>query len=286
LRKSWADLTKEGRTRLSTNAEGLKEKDLMMVPARVALALQADGWWVRSEIVWAKPNPMPESVTDRPTSSHEKVFLLAKSARYFFDGDAVREEAECARIRGPALHGDLISTNGNGGLARRDSNGVRNIRNVWEIATAPYAGAHFATFPPELAERCVRAGTSERGCCARCGAPWVRVVERQSSFPTTAEERGHPARYGDTDSMSAKGFGMPSISVDSITTGWSPSCACGCSETVPAVVLDPFAGAGTVGLVADRQQRDAVLIELNPAYAEMARRRIEGDAPLFAEVRG
>jgi DNA modification methylase len=175
-----------GRERRRT---GLKPKNLMMIPARVALALQADGWYLRKDIIWVKPNPMPESVADRPTSSHEHIFMLTKSERYWYDGDAVREAA-----------------NGSGS----DS---RNLRDVWNIPTRPFSEAHFATFPTEIPERCIKA-----------------------------------------------------------------SCPAG------GVVLDPFGGAGTTSLVADRFGLDAILIELNPAYAEIARRRIEDDAVLFAEV--
>ena len=139
-----------------------KPKDLVPIPWMVAIALQADGWYLRSDVIWAKPNPMPESVTDRPTKAHEFMFLLTKNARYFYDADAVREEATCDRIRGPARHpcGD---TNGNEGLARRDSGGARNLRTVWTIPTAPYPGAHFATFPPKLIEPCIKAGCPQGG---------------------------------------------------------------------------------------------------------------------------
>lgn len=167
---------------------GLKPKDLCMIPARVALALQADGWWLRSDIIWAKPNPMPESVTDRPTTSHEHVFLLAKSKSYYYDADAVRE---------PHLHGgdgltkhERLSNNPtlangmspasisqSGWTAMKGNPAGRNKRTVWTIATAPYSGAHFATFPPKLVEPMILAGTSERGACPECGGPWVRCVE-------------------------------------------------------------------------------------------------------------
>lgn len=140
-----------------------KPKDLLMIPARVALALQADGWWLRSDIIWHKPNPMPESVTDRPTSAHEHIFLLSKRERYFYDQEAVAEDAECDRMRGPAEHPDRASTNGNGGLSRREPQPKRNLRNVWTIATQPFSEAHFATFPPELAERCIKAGCPKDG---------------------------------------------------------------------------------------------------------------------------
>jgi DNA modification methylase len=268
-----------------------KPKDLLMMPARVALALQADGWWLRSDIIWHKPNPMPESVTDRPTSAHEHVFLLAKQPRYFFDADGIREKVgeetrRTTEFRGETSpykdHQSYTNTSATKTHAPRGDPSLagRNARSVWTIATAPYSDAHFATFPPELAERCIKAGTSERGCCAACGAPWVRQVERK--------------HYGDKsggDRSLEKGFTRNAMGgqqewdayVAPVTTGWSPSCTCA-AACVPAVVLDPFGGSGTVGLVADRLQRDAVLIELNPDYAAMAERRLHRDAGLFAEV--
>lgn len=191
---------------------GIKRKDLIGVPWRAAFALQADGWWLRSDIIWSKPNPMPESVTDRPTKAHEYVFLLTKSERYHYDAEAIAE---------PAIHaGDVKTTNGNAGMAggydgHRTRDGfkrgvtvkeTRNKRTVWTIPSAPFPEAHFATFPPELVEPCIKAGCPVGG-----------------------------------------------------------------------TVLDPFGGAGTTGLVADRLQRNAILIELNPEYAAMAERRIHGD---------
>lgn len=243
------------------NFPGLAPKQLLLMPARVALALQADGWWVRSDIIWQKPNPMPESCRDRPTSAHEHVFLLSKRSRYFYDADAVREEAEYGR-RG------------------------RNLRNVWEIATHPYSAAHFATFPPTLAERCIRAGTSERGCCAACGKPWVRVTERSSGKTGQSwhdherdivrGQRGGASAYTGADRKAYEAYGTT-------TTGWSPSCQCN-AEVVPATVLDPFSGAGTTALVADRLDRNAIGIDLSHAYVEMARERLVADCPLFAEL--
>ena len=189
-----------------------KPKDLMLMPARVAMALQADGWWLRSEIVWHKPNPMPESVTDRPTSAHEKLFLLSKSARYFYDADAVSTPSEGWNGK------DSEPIEGIAAIPRHRAGGgfdvqTANLRNVWRIATQSYREAHFATFPPALVEPCIKAGCPADG-----------------------------------------------------------------------VVLDPFGGAGTVGLVADRLRRDAVLVEISPEYGRMAQRRIESDAGLFAGV--
>lgn len=195
--------------------QGLKPKDLVGIPWRVAFALQDAGWWLRQDIIWAKPNPMPESVTDRCTKSHEYIFLLTKSARYFWDAEAISETAihagqivvlgEKSLSKGQA-NGANVSASGNGTAASVTVKDTRNKRSVWTIATAPFAEAHFATFPPELPEICIKAGS----------------------------------KPGDT-------------------------------------VLDPFGGAGTTGLVADRLQRNAILIELNPQYAAMATKRVSTD---------
>lgn len=230
----------------------LKPKDLCMVPNRLAIALQDAGWWVRSEIIWAKPNPMPESIRDRPATSHEKVFLLSKSPRYFYDAQAVRQSAAASSIGrwaqdiesqegshrangGAKTNGTMKAVGGPRRKVNENANGFRggsyvggipgkrtstgnvagtgdrNLRNyepapvvVWHVATQPFSDAHFATFPPELAERCVLAGCPKGG-----------------------------------------------------------------------LVLDPFGGAGTTALVALRHGRRAALIELNLEYAEMAQRRIE-----------
>ncbi|MGK5032697.1 DNA-methyltransferase [Janthinobacterium sp. MDT1-19] len=245
--------------------QGLKPKDLVMMPHRLAIALQDAGWWVRQDIVWSKPNPMPESVRDRCSKSHEYIFLLSKSEKYFYDAEAIKEPAAGAadhprnsfgkkdydvpgqkpqkrtargvgfghgtdadaRQRGRAMACSKDDGRDEQGLrtAARMSGGadfredpaarpdMRNKRSVWTMATHSFAEAHFATFPPELPENCIRAGCPPGG-----------------------------------------------------------------------MVLDPFFGAGTTGLVADRLQRDCIGIELNPAYAEIARKRIQGESTLFAEI--
>jgi len=264
---------------------GLKPKDLVGIPWRTALALQQDGWWLRSCIIWHKPNCMPESVTDRPTTAHEYVFLLSKNARYFYDADAVREEASESSLQrinqptftqqagGPKDYGDTgVNPNRSARKALENfaQNPGRNLRTVWTIPTRPFSEAHFATFPPGLVEPMVKAGTSEKGCCPECGAPWGRVVERMTTGRTSPNgqgsgELGNDYRFGDSRSE---------------TIDWQPTCDCG-HEPQPCTILDPFFGAGTVGLVADRLGRSYIGIELNPEYAEMAKRRICGDAPLL-----
>jgi DNA modification methylase len=160
---------RQGDDRKTLNAAGLASKQLLMMPARVALALQADGWWLRSAIVWHKPNPMPESVRDRPTSAYEMVYLLTKTAAYYYDADAVREaHADVNRPNGfvgrDGIGGAYENQGRNGHpvslTKHRNYNPAgRNCRNVWTITPKPYKGAHFATFPPELAARCIKAGS-------------------------------------------------------------------------------------------------------------------------------
>jgi DNA modification methylase len=277
----------------STVGNGYKAKDLMLMSARLALALQADGWWVRSDIIWAKPNPMPESCTDRPTSAHEHVFMLTKAARYFYDADAVREpelnpgaslrQIEYQqRLRNERLKPDGVnhSLQWRGGA---DSyQGGRNLRNVWTIATAPFSEAHFATFPPALVERCIRAGTSERGCCAACGAPWVRQIS--VDYRKTRPSAGNDARSRGEDKFSiangGSGYRGCNLLREVETTGWRAGCQCN-ADVAPCTVLDPFLGSGTTALVADRLQRHCIGIDLSLTYADMAQRRLEADCPLF-----
>ena len=414
----------------------LKPKDLMMMPARVAMALQADGWWLRSEIIWHKPNPMPESVTDRPTNAHEKLFLLTKSARYFYDAEAVRVPLTIGtteRIAHPitsssrrgnsspdtgikgfteSLHGqyskpyapaedtgkifDDTGAQDARSVKSRIVEGVRNgtitganLRNVWTIPTHSYKDAHFATFPPKLVEPCIKAGTSERGVCGECGAPWTRQVEtsdpgerlgkgyhnhaddlgrgQRGVFPadgrpvktttgwaptccdchvpimtpvpdgdvrpdptmqtgrkglnrerntnaTRAMTRGEQRDYarqiresenreqirdlaGDgfdhyvrTDQSGARPL-PPDVLAQCIERGWlkpaSAQCDCACKDAgdpVPAVVLDCFAGSGTVGQVALSHGRSFIGVEINPEYVEMGKRRTDTVAPLFRDA--
>ena len=206
---------KQDGKRAAQKLSGLKHKDLVGIPWRVAFALQADGWWLRQDIIWHKPNPMPESVTDRCTKAHEYLFLLTKSAKYRFDHKAIAEPAKTP----PATrdkHGEGYQAdypNGDrfsAGERVWGSNGTRNRRSVWTVATKPFRGAHFATFPPQLIEPCILAGCPENG-----------------------------------------------------------------------TVLDPFFGAGTTGLVAQRHNRRWIGCELNPEYAEIARKRIQAESNIF-----
>lgn len=195
---------------------GLKDKDLIGVPWRVAFALQADGWYLRQDIIWHKPNPMPESVRDRCTKAHEYIFLLSKGPRYYFDAEAIKEPGVVpAGTKG--AKGSVERASQKGVSSRPPEykvyDGTRNRRSVWTVQTRPYKGAHFATFPPDLIEPCILAGAPQGG-----------------------------------------------------------------------TVLDPFGGAGTTGLVAQRTGRKAILCELNPDYADLARDRLSQDAGMFWEA--
>lgn len=201
-------------TTIPKMGSGLKPKDLVGIPWRVALALQADGWYLRQDIIWHKPNPMPESVTDRCVKSHEYIFLLSKSAKYFFDHLSIKEPATCPRGPGNKrpyeIPGQRSGENSNlgGSIHKIGARETRNKRSVWKVTTKPFKGAHFATFPPDLIEPCVLAGCPKDG-----------------------------------------------------------------------IVLDPFFGAGTTGLVAIKNQRSFIGIEINKEYFEMAKQRIS-DAQL------
>jgi DNA modification methylase len=214
-----ADKTRGRVSRISTMSAGLKAKNLIGIPWRVAFALQADGWYLRQDIIWSKPNPMPESVTDRCTKAHEYIFLMSKSARYFYDAGAISEIASgrsagnLGHVKGAGFDDPFFRTREGFAKVAATEWQERNKRSVWEVATQPFSEAHFATFPPELIEPCIKAGCPVGG-----------------------------------------------------------------------TVLDPFGGAGTTGMVADRLCRDAILIELNPDYAAMAERRIRDDAGMFAVI--
>jgi len=262
---------------------GLKPKDLVGIPWRVAFALQADGWYLRSDIIWSKPNPMPESVTDRPTKAHEYVFLMSKSQRYFYDAEAVKEEAmQAGKVQSPGSrpNGDNPDRNDND-FAERNKGKVfnnRNRRTVWTIATEPYKGAHFATYPTALVEPCIKAGTSEKGAGPKCGKPWERVVEKTGgtigkSWHNHEDDLQRGMRGGDNGrNIAAELYKTYKVE----TTGWQPACKCDAGDPIPCLVLDPFAGSGTTLLVARELGRSAVGLDLSMSYLrEQAYKRLD-----------
>ncbi len=271
----------------------LKPKDLVGIPWMVAFALRADGWYLRQDIIWAKGcsgnytggNTMPESVKDRCTKAHEYIFLLSKNPRYYYDNEAIKEPISESYAKDKRPHGVLRqrlyenSKYVKAGMIKLEDGKIydspkrsdmRNRRSVWAINTKPFPGAHFSTFPPALVEPCILAGTSERGCCPKCGAPWKRIVERKR--PQDAKHRKVTEAWNAGTGLSPhKGYrGTPIIDFKR----WQPTCSCGIEETAPCVVLDPFGGSGTTSFVAARLGRSSIYIDLNEQYAEMAKRRI------------
>lgn len=279
----------DGKTGTRGAEIGLKPKDLMGIPWRVAFALQADGWYLRQDIIWSKPNPMPESVQDRCTKSHEYIFLLTKSERYFYDVEAVKEQGTgiaCGNTK--PTKGGRQNSGGDekhrtaANLHKIEAAETRNRRSVWTVSTKPYKGAHFATFPPDLIEPCVLAGTSEHGCCLECGAPWERVVEKTFIPQQDVCEDKRNKGSGKGLDESSGWAGTPRGNNKSTTIGWQPTCECGLPDTsnVPCVVLDPFNGSGTTGQVARECGCHYIGCELNPEYVELTKKRLQQNSLL------
>jgi len=339
---------------------GLKAKDLVGIPWRVAFALQDDGWYLRQDIIWHKPNPMPESVRDRCTKSHEYIFLLSKNNKYYFDNESIKEDT-VTKVKGDIRFGgnkygdstDIKHATKSGNIYQPTKK--RNKRTVWTVSTKPYKGAHFATFPMDLIEPCVLAGCPEK-VCADCGEPYIREVETVKteinterknslspdyidgkkiiyqrpnlvsqkrfvdflrskssaefvrlnttiphntsshwfrydstgfSYPTV--EDWEEAKYifeDDSEEFKAIDYGLtyiettsppqwrPKVEYSHIDHGLQKNCDCETDAFEAGKVLDPFGGSGTTGIVADNNNRDAILLELNPEYVEIAHKRI------------
>ena len=273
---------------------GLKEKDLVGIPWAVAFELRKRGWFLREDIIWSKRNPMPEPARDRPTRSHEYVFLLTKSRRYFYDAESVREpirESSLRRLRhhlpNPRDNPRYRSKHPHGDFRRfpmpaNTDPGGRNLRSVWQIATQPYPGAHFATFPEALAEVCIRAGTSAKGVCAACGTPWHHRVEARGGGI------GHDWHPNKSLAMGrGQGIAAPGIhdgTYRRVDLGFHCVCSCEKHEVLPCVVLDPFVGSGTVLAVARRLGRRSIGVDLNPEYAVLAKERVDEAVVALAQT--
>lgn len=292
---------------------GLKPKDLIGIPWRVAFALQEAGWWLRQDIIWAKPNPMPESVTDRCTKAHEYIFLLTKSAKYYYDNEAVKEPMAMSSISRLSqdvesqIGSDRVPGKTNGPMKAvgvrdrslpRNRNRItgslddvhgadRNKRSVWTVTTRPFKDAHFATFPPKLIEPCILAGTSEYGACADCGSPYKRVTTVVSKQITEAMKVAGCDTNGEYQGQATKDYASGKAQNASDTkrrilesmsqvkeSSWQKTCKCETDKVVPCVVLDPFNGAGTTGIVSLQHRRRYLGIELNESYIEISQRRI------------
>jgi DNA modification methylase len=271
---------------------GFKPKDLMMMPSRLAMALQADGWYLRSMMPWVKRNSMPESATDRPSSAVEYMFLLSKSQKYYYDAEAVRVpnndlDTKPRHFRKTGDGETLRNDTGNpyqprSGRNRRNSDSFfESWQGLYEeddeplaliVNPQPFSGAHFATFPEKLIIPCIKAGTSEKGQCATCGSPWVREIIHKANY-----EKREPAYAPNSgpSKVDSSGWKPPTIT----DNGWSPACSCN-AEVVPQIVLDIFMGSGTVAVVAEKLGRRWTGIELNPEYIKLAEKRIGLRMPL------
>lgn len=269
---------------------GLKPKDLIGVPWMTAFALRDDGWWLRSDIVWQKPNPMPESTRDRPSRSHEYIFLLTKSSNYYYDGEAIKETTsvhsdfkEPSKFRTPyaeAVDRPDRSRLGNGSRGRPSGRNKRDVweadgieivtPTVWKISCVAYKGAHFATFPPKMVAPCILASTSEHGCCSQCGAPYKRIVQK-NRIPT------RPAKNTKTFGKERQEIGNrdPQRHITTSTTiGWETGCCCQGVSVSPCAVLDPFVGSGTTLAVAEKLGRIGLGIELQTNYFDLIKGRL------------
>lgn len=266
---------------------GHKPKDRINIPHMFADAMREDGWTLRDECVWFKPNPMPSSTTDRTTCAHEFLFMFSKKARYYYDGEAIKEKSKDSSVSHAAKYCHKKANGGRGNPDRKDGDrwygGVgcgetRNRRSVWRISTKPYKGSHYATFPPKLVEPCVLAGTSAKGCCPACLAPWVRVVRRER----VATRPGNDSKVTG-DSMTDGNRDPQRHVTRTETVGWAAGCDCDAGEPVPCVVLDPFVGSGTTLQVANEHGRRAIGCDLDERNLTLIRRRMELVQPLLTE---
>jgi len=275
----------------STAIPGLKPKDMLCMPFRIAMALQADGWWLRQSVIFNKLNPIPEAVTDRCVNSHEYVFLLTRSRNYFFDVESITEPVsgngsnkKAGRNSRFFVTQDVQHSDRNRPRERRNEsfsgaiNGMverRRKRSVWHVALEPSKEEHTAAFPRKLIRPAIRAGASIHGCCSMCGAPYVREL-------TKIRKATRPGRKtkvtGDALVDGNRDTGRHITAVQ--TTGWKPSCECVDHDVVPCTVLDIFMGSGTTAIEARAQGMNAIGIELSPKYVRMALRR-NSDTSLF-----
>jgi DNA modification methylase len=289
-------------------APGWKQKDFINTPALLAESLRAAGWFLRAEVALTKLSPMPESCRDRPTRATEKLYLLAKGPRYYYDAEAERVAATrpgdvqtFGARHAPAsiTPDDPRFRNGSEQWGRAaECPAGRNLWDYWgddepdlpepswPWHPEPSRAKHYAAFPTWLPRRCLRLGASLRGCCPACGAPWRRAVERKGG--TTGRgwnDHEHDAdrgrRFeGSLGTSTASSRAWESGEYQRRTTGWHPSCPCPPAEPIGCLTLDPFAGTGTVGLVARRLGMRFVGIDLNGDYCGIARRRVADASPL------
>jgi DNA modification methylase len=314
LEQALAKSTLEGRknvnilNQINKITSNLKPKDLVGIPWMVAFALRDDGWYLRQDIIWNKKNHMPESVSDRCTKSHEYLFLLSKSLNYYFDQFAIRETASNnthARqsrakngqksnpddkkngIRPPKAIGipaGIIKNNESFNLSLSELVNYKNKRSVWTVGSEAFPEAHFATYPKLLITDCIKAGSSEYGCCSVCGKPYERILKPSEDYEKYLG-KGFTNHNKQLDSVNnyqeqLRGNPRPKICADYETEGWKKPCKCN-SEIIPTIIMDPFSGAGTTAIVSRILNRNFIAFELKPEYIDMSNRRMIKELGLF-----
>jgi len=274
------------------NPKGLKGKDLCMVPERVSMALQEEGYYLRSKIIWAKAvsfndkysgSCMPESAQDRPTNSHEMFYLFSKFPKYFYDekavAEAVHNPSRIGEIRGKHKDSKRDTENANRIMKGGGEIGsTRKLRDVWTINPAQFSEAHFAVFPIELVEPSIKAGTSQYGVCSECGNPYKRVTEENVELCSGLGKSGRKPQEKHKNSIESHSGDYdirmgPKKTTE--TVGWEKTCNCENSKVEKARVLDPFAGSGTTAIASLKHQRKFIGIELNEDYIDLAKKRIK-----------
>lgn len=273
------------------NYGNLKPKNLVGIPWRVAFALQEDGWYLRQDIIWHKPNPMPESVTDRCTKAHEYIFLLSKSFKYYYDNEAIKEDSKYYGKDSRSDKGNIRyegkRTEGADNLAQQSFVTIdekKNKRSVWTVTTKPFKEAHFATFPMDLIKPCVLAGCPEKAC-AECGEPYVRQIESKKvnrDELNVNDPRYRPNTYdGSYKDINGKADAGYRSTID---MGLQKQCDCNTNKTKSGIVLDPFGGSATTGIVAEGNNRDSIMLELNSDYINIAKQRIQNEFGMFTNM--
>jgi site-specific DNA-methyltransferase (cytosine-N4-specific) len=266
----------------------LKPKDLALVPERFAIAMQESGWWVRCDVIWYKSRCLPPWAPDRPLRDHEYVWMFSKTRSHYYDQHAVRRpfiDARCGEAGAPSPKAGRIPGQSPHSISKKTwtkgrANGGACLRTMWNIQTEPLLSEHYAAYPSKLVSRIIQLATSEKGHCPKCGAGWKRIIERgapdeEHKRACGADSSGEYHGQSQKDYLQAKAQDASATKarilegmVERKTVGWEPGCKCGL-DPVPAIVLDPFMGSGTTGMVAERLGRKWIGCELNPEYQKL-----------------
>jgi DNA modification methylase len=229
------------------NSDGYKRGDMYGIPWLLAFALQRDGWYLKRDIIWQKPNPIPSGNVNKPINSHEYIFLLSKNQDYYYDAEAIKENSN--------------DKNKDGTYKKRHK------RDVWTVPVASFKGSHFAVFPTKLIEPCVLASTSEHGCCAVCSANYVRLIEKKR-YAT------RPAKNTKIDQTGLANRDSSRHLTDTNTIGWKKNCICDTDKISRCTILDPFCGSATTGVVALQNRHNFIGIDGKQEYLELAKNRL------------